>query len=50
MGEGVVLGVIMLEMCVPLLAVIGYVWFNVCSEWLQVVGGQVLCGGSIFRY
>jgi len=32
-------GVIILEMCVPWLAVIGYVWFNVCSEWLQVVGG-----------
>ena len=30
----------MLEMCVPWLAVIGYPWFNVCSEWLQV-----LCGG-----
>ena len=26
-------------MCVPWLAVIGYVWFNVCSEWLQVVDG-----------
>jgi len=38
-------GVIMLEMCVPWLAVIGYPWFNVCSEWLQMVGGRVLCGG-----
>jgi len=32
-------GVIVLEMCVPWLAVIGYVWFNVSSEWLQVVSG-----------
>ena len=31
--------VIMLEMCVQWSAVIGYVWFDVCSEWLQVVGG-----------
>jgi hypothetical protein len=40
-------GVIMLETCVPWLAVIGYVWFNVRSEWLQVVGGRLLCGGSM---
>ena len=33
----------MLEMCVPWLAVIGYVWFNVRSEWLQVV-----CGGGCY--
>jgi len=31
----------MLEMCVPWLAVIGYVWFNVCSEWLEVVGEPI---------
>jgi len=30
----------MLEMCVQWLAVIGYVGFNECSEWLQVVGGR----------
>jgi len=29
----------MLEMCVKWLAFVGYVWFNVCSEWLQVVSG-----------
>jgi len=29
----------MLEMCVPWLAVIVYVWFNVCPERLQVVSG-----------
>jgi len=43
-------GVIMLEMCVLWLAFIGYIWFNVCSEWLQVVGGLVLCGGSMWLY
>jgi len=31
----------MLEMCLPWLAVFGYMWFNVCSERLQVVGGRV---------
>ena len=31
-------------------AVVGvasYVWSNVCSEWLQVVSGRVLGGGSM---
>ena len=31
-------------------AVVGsssYVWPNVRSEWLQVVSGRVLCGGSM---
>ena len=37
----------MLEICVQLLEVIGNVWFNVSSEWLQVVCGQVLCGESV---
>jgi len=36
----------MLEMCVLWLAVIGYVWFNICSEWLQVVGGRA---GVVWR-
>ena len=35
-------GVIMFEICVLWLEVIGYVWFNVSSEWLQVVCGRVL--------
>jgi len=34
----------MLEICVPWLEVIGYVWFNVSSNWLQVVCGRVLFG------
>jgi len=38
----------MLEICVPWLEVIGYVWFNVSSEWLHVVCGRVLCGGSMW--
>ena len=29
----------MLEICVQWLAFVGYVWFNVCSEWLQMVVG-----------
>ena len=37
----------MLEICVLWLEVTGYIWFNVSSEWLQVVGGWVLRGGSI---
>ena len=37
----------MLEICVPWLEVIGYVWFNVRSEWLQVVYGRVFCGESM---
>jgi len=37
----------MFEMCVPWLAVVGYVWFSLCSELLQVMGGRVLCGGSM---
>jgi hypothetical protein len=40
-------GVIMLEICVPWLEVIGYVWFNVSSNWLQVVCGRVLFGESM---
>jgi len=37
----------MLEICVSWLEVIGNVWFNVGSEWLQMVCGQVLCGESM---
>jgi len=40
-------GVVVLEMCVPWLEVASYVWPNVCSEWLQVVSGWVLSGGSM---
>ena len=40
-------GVIVLEIYVPWLDVIGYVWFNVSSEWLQVVCGRVLCEESM---
>jgi len=40
-------GVVMSEMCVAWLEVASYVWPNVCSEWLQVVSGQVLSGGSM---
>ena len=47
MGKGVVWGCYHGGMCVPWLAVIGYVWFNVCSEWLQVVSGRELCGGGM---
>jgi len=36
-------GVIVLENCVPWLEVSSNVWFNVNSEWLQVVCGCVLC-------
>ena len=34
----------MLGMSVTWLEVTRYVWPNVCSEWLQVVNGWVLCG------
>ena len=34
----------MLEICVLWSEVVGNVWFNVSSEWLQVVCGQVLSG------
>ena len=37
----------MLEMCVLWFEVASYVWTNVCSEWLQLVSGRVLCGGSM---
>jgi len=37
----------MLEMYVPWLEFASYVWPNACSEWLQVVSGQVLSGGSM---
>jgi len=37
----VVWGCYHVGMCVPWLAVIGYVWFNVCSEWLQVMGEPI---------
>ena len=37
----------MLELCVPCLEVASYVRTDVCSEWLQVVGGRVLCGSSM---
>ena len=40
-------GVVMLGMCVPWLEVLSYVWPSVCSEWLQVVSGRILCGGSM---
>jgi len=40
-------GLIILEICVPLLEVIDNIWFNVSSEWLQVVCGRVLCGESM---
>jgi len=36
-----------LEMCVPSLGVASYVLTNVCSEWLQVVSGRELRGGSM---
>jgi hypothetical protein len=38
----------MLEICVPWFEVIGYVWFNGSSEWLEVVGG--LAGGVWRNY
>jgi len=34
-----------LDRCVLWLEVASYVWPDVCSEWLQVVSGLVLCGG-----
>ena len=34
-------------MCVPWLEVTSYLRPNVCPEWLQVVSGRVLCGGSM---
>ena len=39
-------GNIVVEVCVPRFVVASYVWPNICSEWLQVVSGQVLYGGS----
>ena len=41
-------GLVMSEMCVAWLEVESYVWPNVCLEWLQVVSGQVLSGGSMY--
>ena len=38
----------MLDMCVLWLEVAYCVWSNVCSEWLYVVSGLVLCGGSMY--
>jgi len=36
-----------LEICVLWLEVASYVWTNVRSEWLKVVRGWALCGGSV---
>ena len=48
MWEGAWCGcVVVLDMCVLWLEVAYCVWSNVCSEWLQVVSGLVLCGGSM---
>ena len=40
-------GVVVLDKSVLWLEVASYVWPNVRSEWLQVVSGRVLCGGSM---
>ena len=40
-------GGVVLEMCVLWLEVASYVWTYVCSEWLHVVSGRVLCVGSM---
>ena len=37
---------VVLDRSVLCLDVSSYVWSNICSEWLQVVSGRVLCGGS----
>ena len=37
----------MLDMCVLWVEVASYFWPNVCSEWLQVLSGRVMCGGGM---
>jgi len=44
--EGAWFGSVVLDRCVLCLDVASYVWPNVCSEWLQVVSGRVLCEGG----
>ena len=42
-------GVVLCQKCVCVLwlEVASCVWPGVCSEWLQVVSGRVLCGGGM---